>query len=267
MMNIEKGKFWDLPWSLVDGCTPCSPGCVNCWSAALTHRFQKNLTHSWGVQKNGFGLFNSEIVIHPERLDIPLKRRKPTVYVVWNDLFHEDVPFLFQLNTWLMMEREQRHTFLVLTKRPNKMLYFYKLLHRKPPKLSGIHVLSNLWNGLTVCTQEEADEKIPIFLQVPGRKFLSLEPLLGPVDIAITTYWDDPVAGIQAVILGGETLGNRPGREMKIEWAESIIAQCDDAGIPVFIKQLHINGKVRKNVDEWPEKLRRRELPWLKKDR
>jgi protein gp37 len=83
MINISKGRYWDLPWSLVDGCTPCSPGCDHCWSAGMAHRFyRQHLTTCDGK-------FNGHVAVRPERLDIPLKRRKPTVYAVWNDLFWE----------------------------------------------------------------------------------------------------------------------------------------------------------------------------------
>ena len=280
MKDISKGRFWDKPWSLVDGCTPCSPGCDHCWSAAMTHRFGKKSVLNPYVSEftSPTGRFIGHIKTHPERHSIPLKRRKPTVYACWNDLFHEAVSFQFQLEAWLTMERSPQHKFLVLTKRPDKMAYFFGLLHRRAAGLSGIHVLSNLYHGLTVCNQQEADEKIPVFLQVPGKKFLSIEPMLGEIDFKRECFCpvSSPVKierhligcpadnkwGIEAVILGGET---GPGaRPMQIEWVRSVRDQCEAAGIPLFVKQLHIGGKVSKNITEWPEKLQRRELPWRK---
>jgi len=94
--------------------------------------------------------------------------------------------------------------------------------------------------------------------------------MLGPIDlwkrIGTTAHHQDNVpdpmiAGIDAVILGTETGTQR--REMKIEWAGSIVNQCDAAGVPLFIKQISINGKVSKDMNEWPEILQRRNLPWL----
>ena len=238
MNDVSKGRYWDKPWSLVDGCTPCSPGCDHCWSAAMMHRF-----HSFWVSRNHLplianGKFTGEIYTRPERLSIPLKRRKPTVYAVWNDLFHEAVPFQFQLDAWLAMEQSQQHTFLLLTKRPEQMAYFFKALYRQPLDRSGIPVLDNLWPGITVCNQKEADEKIPVFLQVPGKKFLSIEPMLGAVDLQYPTFNGadsiESLEGIDVVILGGET---GPGaRPMRPDWVRSVRDQCAVAGVPFFFK-------------------------------
>jgi protein gp37 len=95
----------------------------------------------------------------------------------------------------------------------------------------------NLWTGLTVCNQEEADEKIPVFLEVPGKKFLSIEPMLGPIDLDATCgpchCWRD--GSIKAVILGGET---GPGaRPLHPEWVRSVRDQCQSADVPFFFKQ------------------------------
>ncbi len=74
--NVAKGRYWRLPWSLVSSCTRTSLGCKNCWALAMEKRFHKGE--------------EGKIVIHPERLDIPLKRKKPTVWAIWNDLFWEE---------------------------------------------------------------------------------------------------------------------------------------------------------------------------------
>lgn len=270
MINISAGRYWDKAWSLVDGCTPCSPGCDHCWSARLHHRFQ--------TYKNGWNpdrltdidcKFTGQIQTHPERLDIPPKRRKSTVYAVWNDLHHKSVPMQFKIDAYSVMLGCNRHTYLILTKRPYEMLRYFK-----KNTLPGYMGRDHIWHGLTICNQQEADEKIPIFLQVPGKKFLSIEPMLEEIDITKYLYTRFEMGGardmynkLDAVILGGETLGNRPGRKMKIEWVESIVNQCEAANVPLFIKQIHLNRKVSKDINEWPKKLRRRELPWLKRDR
>jgi protein gp37 len=214
-----------------------------------------------------------KVVTHPERLEIPLKRRKPTVYAVWNDLFHESVPFEFikevHFQIGIMDLHQYGHTFLILTKRPQRILErtFWEDACTLP---DGSHDYSsgtepmhnllarpkNLWSGLTVCNQQEADEKIPIFLQVPGKKFLSIEPMLGPVDISRYLRGDcaeicpegsdcsecceprmkslGPVQ-IDAVILGGETgPGARPAHP---DWFRSVRDQCARAGVPFFFKQ------------------------------
>ena len=270
MIDISKGRYWDKPWSLVSGCTPCSPGCDHCWSAAMANRFYNKLPDMPAKQpcllrvKDGNRYeFSGNIITHLDRLSIPLKRKNPTVYAIWNDFYHEKVTLKFWRDAYEVMGVCKQHIFLILTKRPKEMnMYHYHNEYREVP--------GNIWHGLTVCNQQEADEKIPVFLKVPGKKYLSIEPMLSEIKLGGfdgKTYrpWFDHVAQprmIDAVILGGETLGNRPGREMKIEWAESIADQCESAGIPLFIKQIHLNGKISKDISEWQDKLQRRELPW-----
>ena len=218
-------KYWDRAWSLVDGCTPCSPGCEHCWAAAMEDRFRKNKLTDLIT-----GKFFGAIMAHPERLSIPLKRKKPTVYAVWNDLFHEAVPFEFWVDAYKAMAFSANHTFLVLTKRPRRMLEWYATCPCPLP---------SIYHGLTVCNQQEADEKIPVFLQVPGKKFLSIEPMLGAVDLAkkygaACGKWRHAVDMIDAVILGGET---GPGaRPMHPDWVRSVRDQCQSVGVPFFFK-------------------------------
>ena len=245
MIDISKGRFWDLPWSLVDGCIPCSPGCDHCWSAGIAHRFQRfRLSrapgHGPGMFTDLLGRFCGFVEVCPERLSIPLKRRKPTVYAVWNDWCHEDVSDEFRTEVLQSAVQAPQHTYLALTKRPQVLL---KFMETNPVWYQ------NWWLGLTVCNQQEADEKIPIFLQVPGKKFLSLEPLLGPVDLGLSLYsfhipehvdrdlrktstHESP--GIDAVILGGES---GPGaRPMHPDWVRSVRDQCAAVGVPFFFK-------------------------------
>ena len=247
-INIDKGRYWDLPWSLVSGCTHCSPGCDHCWSAAMTHRFADRIIRQTGEPLiDSSGNFTGCIATHTDRLDIPLKRRKSTVYAVWNDLFHEDVPDEFRFQTYEVMAcGPEQHTYLILSKRPHIMAAFWDK-HR-----GGAEEVRNVWHGLTVCNQQEADEKIPVFLQAPGKKFLSLEPLLGPVDLHLARS-DRRVHILEksksfpyvqhsgkysnligCVILGGET---GPGaRPMHPDWVRSIRDQCSAAGVPFFFK-------------------------------
>jgi len=223
MIDISKGRYWGKPWSLVDGCTSCSPGCDHCWSEAMTHRMGAKVT-----RRDRF----------PSPLSIPLKRRKPTVYAIWNDLFHEAMPdqFVYEATRVMRHSFASQHIFLVLTKRPQKMLRLSNLYDELP----------NVWSGLTVCNQQEADEKIPIFLQVPGKKFLSIEPMLGEIDLrgisgpgkwrldALECPPGVKGSAINAVILGGET---GPGaRPMHPYWVRSVRDQCAVADVPFFFK-------------------------------
>lgn len=247
MIRIEKGRYWDLPWSLVSGCTPCSPGCDHCWAAAMEHRTGARIIKGVSVSiaygtacgyedhipsplTDGQRQFNGHIVTHHERLNIPLKRRKPTVFAVWNDLFHEAVPSLFPHHANIRMAQCPQHTFLLLTKRPHVL---------RKRKMSPI---DNVWIGLTVCNQSEADEKIPVFLQIPGKKFLSIEPMLSEINIEMALEEFQPLnpdlsrkpSPINAVILGGET---GPGaRLMHPDWVRSVRDQCAPAQVPFFFK-------------------------------
>jgi protein gp37 len=250
-MDISKGRYWDKPWSLIDGCTPCSPGCEHCWAAAIKHRIGAKVTrhvfeaHIPSPFTNPDRKFNGKIKLHYDRLPIPLKRRKPTVYAVWNDLMHEDVPRKFIEQALTNMLACPQHTFLILTKRQERLSEISRLGHWP---------YRNVFIGLTICNQQEADEKIPVFLQVPGKKFLSIEPMLSDINIKVALEDGHPTKEqidhpdalkamhyirygaprIDAVILGGET---GPGaRPMHPEWVRSIRDQCASAGVPFFFK-------------------------------
>jgi protein gp37 len=264
MIDISTGRYWDKPWSLVDGCTPCSPGCSHCWSAGLTHRFgDAELTYrdpSNEAARSRYRLpeaprFTGKIVTHPERLDIPLKRRKPTVYAVWNDIAHEDITWGFFGSVIGTIAECPQHTFLLLTKRAERLAGF----------MAGMcaewRTLPNLYCGLTVCTQQEADKKIPIFLQVPGKKFISHEPALETID------YGPQLKEICCLIAGGET---GPGaRPMNMAWVQSIRDQCKGADIPFFFKNWGDYQKGWLPKEDWAVKKRlldgrtHDDLPWV----
>ena len=250
------GKYWDKAWSLVEGCTPVSPGCKNCWLASMANRFKNKviatiqnyqITNSMII---GFrGEFNGVVFTRPDRLDIPLKRKKPTVYAIWSDLFHENVPFEFSLRAFTRMKKVTQHIFLVLTKRPERALEFCGHWGLMPDHLTGFTGSGekwpeNVWIGTTAENQEMADKRIPELLKIPGKKFLSIEPMLGEIDITpylsdVEDYgkdvgfkWHKP--SLDWVIVGGETgSGARP---MHPDWLRSIRDQCVNAGVPLFFK-------------------------------
>ena len=254
---IDKGRWWGKGLQLIDGCTPCSLGCNFCWSANLSYRFQRD-EFGWPIFTYQYYLaFNGDIKLHPDRLAVPLKRKKPTVWAIWNDLFHEAVPGKFINEAWMAMFNTKHHVFLILTKRPQILKRWTQAASTAKAWPSHEIWPDHVYLGLTICTQQEADEKIPIFLQVPGKKFLSIEPMLENIKIPSVL-----LTGFKNVILGCETIGSHPGREMKLAWAESIAEQCEAANVPLFVKQLNINGKVSKNEMEWPEKLRKRNIAW-----
>ena len=249
-------RYWQRAWSLIDGCSPVSEGCEHCWSAALVKRFKRD--HS----ENGWqhlslvdpkGHFDGTVRIRKDRLDIPLRTKKPTVWSIWNDLLHPKVSDDFIARALQIMWDCPQHTFLILTKRAERI-----------PSLKVIPMRNVFW-GVTAESQQRADERIPYILQVPGKRFLSLEPLLSEIDLSQWTSlflhgFNHPLTSFDACIAGAETgPGHRP---CKLEWIESIVQQCKDANIPCFVKAININGKVIRDIEKFPESLRVRNLPW-----
>ncbi len=274
MIDISKGRYWDKPWSLIDGCTPCSPGCEHCWSAMMTHRLRKDYLTGRLREETGPIGFNGLIILHPERLSIPLKRRKPTVYSVWNDWCHEGATDSFRISIIDMARRCPQHTILALTKRVHILSAFSRWMEIHAHPFSWP---DNWWNILTVCNQDEANKKLPDFLKIPGNKGLSIEPMLGPVELSYNRFcgkmgWgppDPPRRGedlaerlrvqsqwllgpgkINAVIIGGET---GPGaRPLHPDLVRSVRDQCTAAGVDFFFKSwgnnlpTYIDGYQRK---------------------
>lgn len=211
-INISKGRYWDEGITLIDGCTPCSPGCDHCWALSMQKRFSgENKTIGKGIW------------LHPERLK-RFNTRKPKVFAIWNDLFHEAVPTTFIDMVLESIIKAPQHSFLELTKRPQRQYEYWDSISEK-------HLPRNIWYGLTICNQQEADEKIPIFLQVPGKKFLSIEPALGHININ-----KSDLEKLDLVIYGAETgAGARP---IELNWARSMMVDCQIANVPFFLKQL-----------------------------
>jgi len=253
-MSKSKIEWTEKTWNPITGCTKCSPGCLNCYAERMTKRHQ----HNPKMPKYQAGF--DKVVCHEPELSRPYSWRKPRMVFVnsMSDTFHPDVDRFFQHNLFDTMTKCPQHTFQVLTKRPKDMLHFadnrWAFIRKEWP--------DNVWSGLTVCNQAEADEKIPYLLQVPAKvRFLSVEPMRGPVDIS--PYFPEydyrpthkfyqafekmqgiksdgkPILikhGIDWVIVGGES---GPGaRPMHPDWVRSIRDQCVDAGVPFFFKQV-----------------------------
>jgi protein gp37 len=274
-------QWTDRTWNPVTGCTKVSPGCKNCYAEAVAERF-------WATQypKNADGSARkfTDVRCHPERLDEPLRWRKPARVFVnsMSDLFHEDVPerFIGEVFATMCHPDCEKHTFQVLTKRPKRMhdfcakLTWGKTDNGKPwgwiPPDNCVGVswpFPNVHLGVSIENPEEAEWRIGWLQRTPAVvRFLSIEPLLERVDL-------DPVLlrDIDWVIVGGES-GPR-ARPCNIEWIESILLQCRAAHVPIFVKQLgaktdwsengwsRLNDRHGGDPAEWPEHLRVREFP------
>lgn len=203
-------------WNPVTGCTKVSAGCKHCYAEMIAKRF-------W--VERGF----ADVRMHPERLEDPLHWRKPRRVFVnsMSDLFHPDVPGAFAYRIWEIMRVTPQHTYMILTKRPDRML---NLMH---------DTLPNVWLGVSVEDQEKANERIPLLLRTPAAvRFVSCEPLLGGVVLPMFLYdisKNVEIGHLDWVICGGES---GPGaRPMHPDWARSLRDQCQAAGLPFFFKQ------------------------------
>lgn len=230
-------EWTDATWNPVTGCTRVSEGCRNCYMARTVPRQ---------------GLDPWKVVLHPNRLEQPLRWQKPRRIFVnsLSDLFHEDVPDEFIEQVFGIMASCPRHTFQVLTKRPKRMYDWMQDRHpwtTHPPVVyeESSWPPKNVWLGVSVENQETADERIPLLLQTPAAvRFVSAEPLLGPVDLDQALWFYDVEAApnvrgllnkLHWVIVGGES---GPGaRPMHPDWARSIRDQCHATGVPFFFKQ------------------------------
>jgi protein gp37 len=216
MGNTTAIEWTDATWNPVTGCTKISAGCDNCYAERFSERFRGVARHPF---ENGF-----DLTLRPERLDQPLRWREPRMIFVnsMSDLFHKEVPDEFIARVCDTMERAYWHTFQVLTKRSSLMRDFLRRRYgeeRGPP---------HIWFGVSV---EDGSKKSRIrhLREAPaGIRFLSIEPLIGPVGQL-------DLFGIDWVIVGGES-GPR-ARPMKPEWVREVRDQCNENKIAFFFKQ------------------------------
>lgn len=223
-------EWADAVWNPITGCTKVSPGCKNCYAERMATRLQAMGQPHY---KDGFA-----VRLHLDALVIPTLWRKPRRIFVnsMSDLFHEAVPDSFVYDIWYTMRNTPQHTYMALTKRPDRMQAYFTR--------QGYDPLPNLWLGTSV---ENADYlwRISDLSNTPAAlRFLSLEPLLGPIDVS---PWLNPVEvqdshgihfsrpPIDWVIVGGES--GPKARPMHPQWARDIRDQCISAGVPFFFKQ------------------------------
>lgn len=275
------GIAWtDETWNPLRGCSKVSEGCRNCYAETVANRFSGSGMPYEGTITNG--RWNGEIRLVPEVLDQPLRWKKPRRIFVnsMSDLFHENVSFVFIEKVFDVMEEANWHTFQVLTKRPKRMLEFMTwYLNRNSDESVGYRhdPPKNVWLGVSVENQKAADERIPLLLQTPAAvRFLSMEPLLGSVDLrkiqlgpnghGLTfqvdslTGWangynensgnpkimrNDQFGKVDWVIVGGES--GHKARPMHPDWVRSIRDQCVASRVPFLFKQW---GEFEPYIDE-----------------
>ncbi|MER8002980.1 phage Gp37/Gp68 family protein [Streptomyces sp. NPDC095613] len=282
-----KIEWTDETWNVVTGCEKVSPGCDNCYAETFAERWRGTKGHHF---ENGF-----DITLRPERLTLPLKWRKPRKVFVnsMSDLFHKDIPDEYIARTFAVMALTPQHTYQVLTKRHGRMrsvltdlctcgnghapgVHFrsamaWAVSKANPDRIPGAPddaeqrvrnapwPLPGVWLGVSVEDQKWADLRIPALLGTPAAvRFLSCEPLLGPVDLTrisagskqqtdmvydalgqrygVPGAWQARTTSrVDWVIVGGES--GRGARPMSPDWARSLRDQCAAADVPYLFKQ------------------------------
>lgn len=205
-------EWTESTWNPTTGCNKISPGCTHCYAERFAERWRGIPGHPY---EQGF-----DVKIWPERLSMPLSWKKPRLVFVnsMSDLFHEEIPEDFIKDVFSVMKKANWHQFQLLTKRPIRMLEIASYIEEWP---------TNVWAGVSVESQAWM-WRTEILKEIPARvRFLSCEPLLGPLKLSLDNlHW---------IIVGGESgVGARP---MNIEWVRDIRNQCLKANVPFFFKQ------------------------------
>ena len=306
-MSKTKIDWADMVWNPTSGCSKVSEGCKNCYAEKMANRLQKMGLYKY---RNGF-----KVECHDDEFDKRFPGKGKRIFVnSMSDLFHPEVPFDFVDSVFIEISRNPQHTFIVLTKRPERMKE-YLVSDRSNHRLANLTgwPLKNLWLGVSVENQKAADERIPLLLKTPAAlRFVSAEPMLEEIDLDIwggdyfcpkcnsffdeTTYvspccgaetnggddYNCPECGekfdesteipecphcgnsvgglyiqpdgsgcfrkherlqsLDWVICGCESGTNR--RPFNADWARSLRDQCEESGVPFFLKQMSVNGKI-----------------------
>lgn len=258
-------EWADKTWNPITGCSPVSEGCHNCYAARMARR----LAGRCGYDRDQ----PFTVKLHDDRLTQPARWRKACKVFVCSmgDIFHDEATPYAAAVARMMVDPlfgANHHTYLLLTKRIERLL-------RDDAHPEYFASYQNVWLGVTAENQALAQQRVPVLLQVPAVvRFVSVEPMLGPVDLSdlvvddgsggehhldaltcdVAPEDDGPYGGrcIDWVICGAET---GPGaRPMKIEWALDLLEQCRAAGVPFFFKKASKGDVVPQEllVREWP---------------
>lgn len=303
---MSKIQWTDQTWNPIVGCLKVSEGCKNCYAEpqacrnVLCMRANQKIPPSdvltayeiatnaaAGTEEQPTAWSGLPGWCGSDKLYEPIHRKKATLYFVCSmgDLFLNAVPESWIDLVFAAMVMSPQHTFQLLTKRAERMHEYLSapdleirineaigdILNEnswpewRSPEL--VLPLPNVWIGVTTENQEQADKRIPYLLRTPAAvRFVSVEPMLGPVDVQLACgYPKHPTAGqsgadgITWVICGCES---GPGRRpMNHGWAQELWAQCHQAGVPFFMKQMEMNGKVCKDIGAFRRQLRVQEYP------
>jgi protein gp37 len=263
-MGDQTGIAWtEATWNPVVGCTHISPGCDHCYAAREASGRLRGIPVYSGLAEGG--RFTGEVRILPERLDQPLRWQRPRLIFVnsMSDLFHRGIPAEFVGQLFDVMARTPRHTYQVLTKRPQLVAYILG------PNGCGFYASEdpdlpcpqpNVWLGTSIESDRYTFRADHLRATPAAVRWLSLEPLIAPVPSL-------DLAGIGWVVVGGES---GPGaRPMDLGWARDIRDRCVAAGVAFFMKQLGavvardngMSDRAGHTLAEFPEDLRIQDYP------
>lgn len=228
----KDAKYWDHAWNPMIGCHKVSEGCKNCYAARMAAQYPELQSADGGFEPHP-----------PKHL-----KRPPSKGVVFvgnmTDIFGEWVDSL-SIHEWISALSPSA-TNLVLTKRAGRLRDF-------PDNLLG---MKHVFYGVTAETQERLNYRVSQ-LQKTGasKKWISIEPLLSMVRLTPAQ-----LENINWVVVGAESGSIR--RRCGLEWVRNVVRQCREVGVPVFVKQLDIDGKLVRNIEKFPEDLQIRQIPW-----
>lgn len=291
---MSKIEWTGKTWNPTTGCDRISPGCDNCYALTLARRLkamgQAKYQNDGDPRTSGPGF---GLTVHADALTTPLRHRTPETWFVnsMSDLGHARIPPDFLVQVWAVMAMAQQHTFQVLTKRPERLRRFLRdECQCGNGHTPGVHLRSamdwagtphsptyvpgvvghdvyyerewpppNVWVGTSIELDKYARRADDLRATPAAVRFLSLEPLLGPLPSLDLT-------GIDWVIIGGES--GRGARPMELTWARDLITRSRDAGAAVFVKQLGSvlgrrfgTGPKGGDWGAWPGDIRVREFP------
>jgi len=270
-VSRETGIQWtDATWNPIRGCSRVSEGCRHCYAEVVAARFSGPGQPYEGLARRtskGEARWTGKIMFVEKHLEDPLRWKKPARIFVnsMSDLFHEEVTDEQLDRIFAVMALADRHTFQVLTKRPERMLKYFSYEYRwamiegasqalyakrtgeDPSMWLAVNgPLPNVWLGVSVEHQEAANLRIPILADTPAAaRFLSCEPLLGSIRLASffargvhpgEAKWRTTPSPIAWVIVGGESGAH--ARPCNSQWIRDIVSQCRAQGVIPFVKQL-----------------------------
>lgn len=259
-VRVKGGKVWKYGYH----CTKISPGCAHCYAEPMNMRFGTGQPYD-----------NRKVEFYLDLSVFDDLGQNPCMVFVQSmgDIFHEDIEWNSIYKVFERILLTDQHTYIILTKRSKRMRkimpqIWFHLGRNYPDK---IFPLKNVIGMVTVEDQKWADERILDLLKSPfAIRGLSIEPMLGPVSLTWKIIYpsqrlssdirqESPPKGLDWVIVGAESGAKR--RECKIGWVRDIVDQCQTADVPVFVKQIHIDGAVCKISSLWPRDIQVRQYP------